>query len=183
MSYVKLGERFFLFGGKRMLTGYDSLAFLVGLLLVAQTFDCVVKSVGLFLVAQTLTLQVGALNVVSLPPRFVDSAVALSVAYIALENLLLKEVANRWLIAGLFGLIFGFSLSTNIQEWGLPKKGLIASLISFSLGSILAVGVCTALFFVLLHYLNRFQWQKKATTLASVVLVGIGFFWFVERTF
>jgi HupE / UreJ protein len=183
MSYVRLGERFLVFGGKRILTGYDSLAFLLGLLLVAQTFNSLVKSVGIFLIAQTLTLQVGALDVISLPPRFVDSAIALSVAYIALENLLLKEVANRWLIAGLFGLIFGFSFSVNIKEWGLPKKGLITSLLSFSLGSILAVGVSAALIFLFLHYLNRFEWQKKATTFASVILVGVGFFWFVKRTF
>jgi hypothetical protein len=183
MSYVRLGERFLVFGGKRILTGYDSLAFLFGLLLVAQTFGSLLKSVGIFLIAQTLTLQVGALDVISLPPRFVDSAIALSVAYIALENLLLKEATNRWLIAGLFGLIFGFSLSVNIKEWGLPKRGLIASLLSFSLGSILGVGVSAALILVFLHYLNRFQWQKKATAFASVVLVGIGFFWFVKRTF
>lgn len=183
MSYVRLGERFLVYGGKRILTGYDSLAFLLGLLLVTQTFDCLVKSVGIFLIAQTLTLQFGALDVISLPPRFIDSAVALSVAYIALENLLLKEVANRWLIAGLFGLIFGFSFSANIKEWGLPKKGLVTSLLSFSLGSILGVGVSVALIFVFLHYLNRFQWQKKATMFASLILVGIGFFWFVKKTF
>ena len=183
MSYLRLGMRFLALGGKRILTGYDYLAFLIGLFLVGQTSCTRLRVAGVFVVSQALTFLIGALDLANLPPKFVGSAIALSVAYIAAENLLLKEITNRWLVACFFGLIYGFSSSMIIREWGLPQNGRLASLLTFNLGAILAVGIVVALVSLAFFYLNRFHWQKRITNCTSLILMCFGFFWFIRRTF
>ena len=183
MSYLRLGTRFLALGGKRILTGYDYLAFLIGLFLVGNTSSNQLKAGGAFVSSQALTFLIGALDIAALPSKFVGSAIALSVAYIAVENLLLKEIANRWLVAGFFGLVYGFSSSTIVREWGVPRKDRLASLLTFNLGGILAVGIVAGLMSLAFFYLSRFHWQKKVTTWTSLILMCFGFYWFIQRTF
>lgn len=183
MSYLKLGTRFMALGGRRILTGYDYLAFLVGMFLVGQTSSTRLRVAGAFVSSQVLTFLIGALDIATLPSKFVGSAIALSVAYIAVENLLLKETTNRWLVACFFGLIYGFSSSMIVRELGLPRKGRLASLLTFNLGTILAVSIVVAAVSVAFFYLNRFHWQKRVTTWTSLALMCFGFFWFIRRTF
>jgi hypothetical protein len=183
MSYLRQGTRFLVLGGRRILTAYDYLAFLLGMFLVGQTSSARLKVAGAFALSQALTFLIGALGIATLPSRFVGSAIALSVAYIAVENLLLKEITNRWLVGCFFGLIYGFSTSMIVREWDIPRKGRLASLLTFNLGAILAVGIIVALVSLAFSNLNRFHWQKRVTTWTSLILMCFGFFWFIRRTF
>ncbi len=181
-SYLKLGTRFLYFSIRSFLNEYEYLAFLIALLVVGGTLGSRVKAAGALLLGHTATFVLGVNGALSLPPRFIDSAVALGVAYIAVENLILKEATNRWLIACFFGLIYGFDFSSAIKDWGLPRKGLIVSLIFFNLGTILGVMTITVLMAWVMNRLTRLQRQRVATTIASVGLMTMGFFWFVKRT-
>jgi hypothetical protein len=183
MSFLRLWSRWLLIGGSRVINSHECLAFLFGLLLVGQGLKNRAKVTGAFLLSETLTFLLGALNFVALPQKFVGSAVALSVAYISIENLLIKELSNRWLIALFFGLIYGFSFSSPALGMALPQKGTSFSLLTTSLGIILVIAALAALSSLLLHFLRRLRFHKQVVILASMILMSFGFLSFAQRTF
>lgn len=183
MSFLKVWTRWLLIGGSRVISSYECVAFLFGLLLVGQGLRSRAKVTGAFLLSQTLTFLLGAFNLVALPQKFVGSAIALSVAYISIENLLIKELSNRWLIALFFGLIYGFSFSSTAAGWALPQKGMLFSLLTISLGIVLAASILAALSSLFLHHLGRLRFHRHVTTLASMILMSFGFLSFARRTF
>jgi HupE/UreJ protein len=183
MSFLKLWTRWLLIGGSRVISSYECVAFLFGLLLVGQGLRSRAKVTGAFLLSQTLTFLLGAFNLVVLPQKFVGSAIALSVAYISIENLLIKELSNRWLIALFFGLIYGFSFSSTAAGWALPQKGMLFSLLTISLGIVLAASILAALASLFLHHLGRLRFHRHVITLASMILMSFGFLSFARRTF
>ncbi len=69
-----------------------------------------------------------------LPSRFVESAIALSIAYVAVENLAVREPKHRWLLTFFFGLVHGFGFASVLAEIGLPPSGVVPSLVSFNVG-------------------------------------------------
>src|SRR5262249_49289554 len=148
-------------GGNRVVKSYECLAFLLGLLLVGHDLKSRARVTGAFLLSETLTFLLGAFSLVGLPQKFIGSAMALSVAYISIENLLIKELSNRWLIALFFGLIYGFSFSSPAAETALPHKGPLFSLLAAGLGIILVIGALATLSSLLVHYLGRLRFHKQ----------------------
>jgi hypothetical protein len=100
-------------GVQHIFTGYDHLAFLVGLLVMTTTLFSLVKVVTSFTVAHSLTLALAAFQIVNLPPRLIESLIALSIAYIAMENFTGRTLIHRWKITFLFGLVHGFGFSNS----------------------------------------------------------------------
>ena len=125
---------FILLGIEHILTGYDHIAFLIGLIVIGLTTREVLKIITAFTIAHSITLLLAALQVISLNPRFVESVIALSICYIALENLFRKEVKYRWLITFCFGLIHGFGFASALQELIVGKANLVLSVVSFNFG-------------------------------------------------
>ncbi|MGH2361183.1 MAG: HupE/UreJ family protein, partial [bacterium] len=127
---------FFMLGVEHILIGWDHRLFLMCLLLLGGRFWGLIKIVTAFTIAHSITLAAAALDLVTLPSRLVESAIALSIAYVAAENVLLRDRAasKRWLVAFIFGLVHGFGFSSVLKELGLPKEGLIWSLLGFNLG-------------------------------------------------
>ena len=129
-----------LLGMEHIFTGYDHLAFLFGLLLVAGARGLrggtryILGVVTAFTVAHSVTLIAAGLGWVRLPSRFVESAIALSIAYVAVENLAVREPRHRWLLTFFFGLVHGFGFASVLAEIGLPPSGVIPSLVSFNVG-------------------------------------------------
>jgi hypothetical protein len=183
MSFLKLWTHWLLIGGSRVISSYECVAFLFGLLLVGQNLKNQAKVTGAFLLSQTVTFLIGAFNLVALPQKFIGSAVALSVAYISIENLLIKELSNRWLIALFFGLIYGFSFSSTSVEWAFPQRGRLFSLLTINLGVAFVVSVVAALSSLLRHYVGRLRFHKQVITLTSMILMSFGFLSFAKRTF
>jgi hypothetical protein len=130
-----------------------------------------------------VTFSIGAFNVAVLPERFLGSAIALSVAYIAIENLLIKEISNRWLIALFFGLIFGFSFSSPNTGLGISQNSRAFPLFTIGLGITFAVGSLVVLMSLTFRYFSHFRCFKQIITLASLLLMSFGFFTFARRTF
>src|SRR5262249_61906099 len=93
----------------------------------------VLKVVPAFTVAHSLTLILAALDVISLPSRFVESAIAASIVYIALENMAPREPRYRWPIAFLFGLVHGLGFAAMLRPI-LPPHGVVVPLVAFNVG-------------------------------------------------
>ncbi len=122
-----------------------------------------------------------------LPGRWVESAIALSIAYVAAENVLVREPRHRWMLAFGFGLVHGFGFAGVLAEIGLPQRGLLASLLSFNVGVELGQATIVALAFPVLHQLARRgarRWYRPAVLLAGSAIVFLfAMLWLVERAF
>jgi hydrogenase/urease accessory protein HupE len=172
---------FLALGVEHIFTGYDHLLFLVGLLLLGGRFWSLFKIVTAFTVAHSVTLILAALEVVNVPPRIVEPAIALSIAYVGAENFFLKSTDRRWIIAFAFGLIHGFGFAGILREMGLPQRGLVLSLLSFNVGVEAGQLAVVAVVLPVILLIRRQAWQRRAVYAASLAITGMGLYWFVER--
>jgi hypothetical protein len=173
---------FVLLGVEHILTGYDHLVFLGALLIVVRQLSALLKIVTAFTVAHSLTLAASALGVLAPDPRLVEPAIALSVAYVGLENFFVRDAGRRWRVALLFGLVHGFGFAGVLGEIRLPHDELLPALLAFNLGVELGQLLVIALAVPLLAWLGRRAWfdARAVPVLSSlVILAGIG--WFAER--
>ena len=176
-SFVTLGIH-------HILSGYDHLLFLIGLLLSGGSLLALVKIVTAFTVAHSVTLSLAVTNVVSLPDRLVEAVIALSIAFVAAENLAPKPaVSRRWIVSFLFGLVHGFGFSSALRELGLTRQGLVLSLFGFNLGVEIGQALVIAVLLPFLVLLRRSGWQARAVTASSVAILAAGVILFVERLF
>jgi len=189
-EYLKMGV-------EHIFTGYDHILFLCGLLIIAGItgkrarglragFVYTLKIVTAFTIAHSITLISAALGLVSVPTRLSESGIALSIAYIGIENLAVGDPRYRWLLTFGFGLVHGFGFATVLREVGLPRNGLVLSLLSFNLGVEVGQICIVALLFPLLHLVasRRVALYERAVVQAgSGLIVLFGLLWFVERAF
>jgi hypothetical protein len=181
-------------------SGYDHILFLLSLLLPAvvvhrgrswepsegfrPAFADVLKTVTAFTVAHSLTLSLATLQVVTLPARISESAIALSVVLAALNNLFPIVRGSRWIVAFCFGLVHGFGFASVLTDLGLPKGVLVVALVGFNLG--VEVGQITIVAgFLPLAYLVRRTWLYRRVVLVggSGAIAMVAALWFVERAF
>jgi hypothetical protein len=174
-------REFTVLGIQHIFTGYDHVLFLVGLLLVARGFRSLVAIVTSFTVAHSITLALATLGAVDPVGWMVEAAIALSIAYVGIENLVAREVRHRWLLTFAFGLVHGFGFAGILREMELDKGGLVASLVAFNLGVELGQVAIVALLWPALRALQRAAWRERVVRAASAVIVGFGLYWFVER--
>jgi hypothetical protein len=175
-------------GMEHIFTGYDHLAFLCGLLLVATGRGLrggvryILGVVTAFTVAHSVTLIAAGLGWVRLPARFVESAIALSIGWVAIENLAVREPRHRWLLTFGFGLVHGFGFASVLREIGLPPSGVVPSLLSFNvgveLGQLCVVGALAPL---LLWLVPRHRLDATVRTVGSSVLAVLSTLWLCER--
>ncbi|HET9643942.1 MAG TPA: HupE/UreJ family protein [Burkholderiaceae bacterium] len=180
--------------------GYDHILFLLSLLLPAalvmrngawrpaerlrQPLLDVVKIVTSFTVAHSITLSLATLGVVSLPSRWVESAIALSVVLAALNNVFPVFQGRRWLVAFCFGLIHGFGFAGVLQDLGLPQGALLLALVGFNLGVEAGQLAIVALFLPLAFSLRRTGFYRRAVfTGGSLVIALVAGVWLAERVF
>ncbi len=136
-------------GAKHMVTGYDHLLFLVGVIFYLYRTSDVIRYVSLFTLGHSLTLLLGVLANVPANANLIDAIIGLSVVYKGFEHIggfdrtLSWRPGPRWAVF-IFGLFHGFRLATKLQELALPEQGLMANLRSFNvgveMGQILALG-------------------------------------------
>jgi len=175
---------FFALGIEHILTGYDHLLFLLALMLRGGGLWSLLKIITAFTIAHSITLALAALDVVVLPGALVESVIALSIAYVALENLLPRyAVSRRWAVSFLFGLVHGFGFSSVLREIGLPKENLLLSLLNFNLG--VEAGQLTVVLLVVpvLMRLKSRSWEPRMVATVSGVILAVGLVLFVERAF
>jgi hypothetical protein len=176
LQFLGLGVHHIFLGG-------DHVAFLVGLLLMGGPLLNIVKIVTAFTLAHSVTLSLAALDLVTLPARLVEAGIALSIAYVALENLFFTTFDKRWLVSLVFGFMHGFGFATVLKEMHLATSGLAASLFFFNVGVEVGQILIVALVVPLLWALGRTPVYRPTVRLASVAILSAGAFWFFQRAF
>ncbi|MBI5774934.1 MAG: HupE/UreJ family protein [Verrucomicrobia bacterium] len=174
--------KFLKLGVGHIFLGYDHICFLVALIVVSR-FRELVKIVTAFTVAHSITLILAALEWVTLPTRLVESGIALTIVYVALENLWVKDTRHRWLLTFGFGLIHGFGFANVLRETGLPTTGLVRCLLSFNVGVELGQLAIVLALLPLALWLGKWRHGRKVVVALSLVLALFGAAWFVERAF
>lgn len=181
-------------------TGYDHILFLISLLLPAvlvynnkkwqaaphfkAPFFDILKVVTAFTLAHSITLTLATLHVVSLPSRWIESVIALSIILAALNNIYPYILGRRWLVAFIFGLIHGFGFATVLADLGLTDSTLVVALVGFNVG--VEIGqLCIVIVFVPIAYSLRHSrfYQNLVIYGGSVLVVLIASVWFIERAF
>jgi len=175
-------RRFVRLGVAHIFLGYDHICFLLALIVVSR-FTELIKIITSFTVAHSITLILAALKIVTIPARLVECGIALTIVYVAAENLCRKHIAHRWRVTFFFGLIHGFGFANVLAELGLPRAATVRCLLAFNVGVELGqLGiVLTLLPLVVLLEKSRHAPKVKAAVSAGVGLFGLG--WFAERAF
>jgi hydrogenase/urease accessory protein HupE len=180
-------QRFVRSGIEHIAIGPDHVLFLIGLLLVGGGLWPLVRIVTAFTLAHSITLSLAVLDVVTPPARIVEPAIALSICYVGVDNLLRRPDSRdrRAWIALVFGLVHGFGFASVLREMDLPSQLLGWSLFAFNVGVeigqlAIVVVVATALAWVRRVRPAASRWVVLG---GSMAVIWAGFYWFVERTF
>ena len=170
---------FMYIGAKHMLTGYDHLLFLVGVIFFLFRKREVFLYVTLFTIGHSLTLLVGVLNNIALNPYLIDAIIGLSIVYKGFDNLggfnrLLGFQPNTKIAVTVFGLFHGFGLAAKIQDFSLPQADLWKNLLAFNVG--VELGQFIALGFILigLSFWRRHSSFYTFSTATNTVLIMWG---------
>jgi hydrogenase/urease accessory protein HupE len=174
-SFLKMGI-------EHILTGYDHLVFIVGLVLARARLRSLLTIVTAFTIAHSITLALAALDVWSPSPRIVEPAIALSIAYVGIENFFVKDASKRWRITFPFGLIHGFGFAGALREIALPRASVPTALVSFNLGVEAGqLAVLAVLLPVILLLRDRSWFEPKGVRILSGAVALAGGIWFVAR--
>ncbi len=170
---------FMYIGAKHMVTGYDHLLFLFGVIFLLTRTHEVLIYVTLFTLGHSITLLLGVLAGLQVNAYLVDAVIGLSVVYKGFDNLggftaLLGRRPNPKLMVLLFGLVHGLGLATKLQDFELPRDHLLGNLLAFNLG--VEVGQFTALAFMLLliNLWRRHRSFSRSALLTNTFLMAAG---------
>jgi hydrogenase/urease accessory protein HupE len=178
-------RRFLRLGVEHIFTGYDHIAFLIGLLLLGGTVRELVKIVTAFTVAHSITLALAALAVFSPSSRVVEPLIAASIVFVGIEDLWAlrrsrteSALRHRWMVTFAFGLVHGFGFASVLRQLELPRRLLATGLVSFNLGV-----ECGQLCIVLLALplLRRLRTWKAFAPAASTCIAALGAIWLLQR--
>ncbi len=165
---------FIYLGAKHMVTGYDHLLYLAGVIFYLGKLVDVVKFVSLFAIGHSITLLFGVLAGVHVSPYFIDAIIGLSICYKALENLgSIRFVDPKVAVFG-FGLVHGFGLSTKLQDLALSSDGLIPNMIYFNIGVEIGQVIGLVFLFIGLTWLRDRSNFEPVSQNTNVVLFGAG---------
>jgi HupE / UreJ protein len=165
-------------------TGSDHILFITALCLLNNHLKTILWQATAFTVAHSITLALSSKGVISLPTAITEPLIALSIVFVAVENLLISELKPwRILIVFLFGLVHGLGFAAALNEIGLPRNKFLTSILSFNAG--VEIGQILVILFVfglLIFPLGEKSWYKKRVVYPISVLIAlIAGFWTVER--
>ena len=164
--------------------GLDHILFILGLFLLSTRLAPLLWQVTMFTVAHTITLGLAMNGIIELPANVVEPLIALSIAYVGVENILDRKLQrSRLVLVFMFGLLHGLGFASVLSDFGMPKDDFALALISFNIG--VEFGQLAV---ILMAYLMIRMWFKERTIYRKVVIVPgslaisvIGLYWFFER--
>ncbi|NOU69379.1 hypothetical protein GC096_35770 [Paenibacillus sp. LMG 31461] len=167
------------FGMEHLFTGYDHLLFLLGLVIVRLKWREYLKIVTAFTVGHSITLALAATGMVSIPGSIIEPLIALSIVFVAAENLLRKQHKWRWLITAFFGLIHGFGFAGVLE--GRFTGHIALPLFSFNLGIEIGQLIVLAVLLPIIHTIGLTRWRTQTLYALSGMIGLFGIYWFIER--
>jgi len=165
--------------------GLDHILFVLGIFLLSPRLKTMLLQVTAFTVAHSITLGLSIYGVVSLPSRVVEPLIALSIAYVAIENLVTRELKPwRLALVFMFGLLHGLGFAGVLRELGLPRGEFLTGLLTFNLG--VEGGQLTVIAIAMLltwPVVNRGWYRHRVVIPASLVIAAIGIYWTIARLY
>ena len=170
---------FLYIGAKHMVTGYDHLLFLVGVLFFLYRSKDVLIYVSFFTLGHSVTLLLGVWNDIQVNAYLIDAIIGLSIVYKGFDNLggfkqLLGFQPNTKAAVLIFGLFHGFGLATKLQEFEFGKEGLIQNLIAFNVGVELGQFLALTFVLIILSFWRRHASYLKFSTVSNTLLMSGG---------
>lgn len=168
-------------------TGYDHLLFLFGLLVVCRSFRSIVGIISCFTIAHSITLALATLSIVNIPSSVIEPAIAASIFYVGVENLVRRgaEPRGRWALTFAFGLIHGFGFASVLRELGIGTNGhgLAMPLFTFNLGvEIGQVSIALVVLPIVWQLRKLPAFVRRGVPILSALVALAGLYWFLERT-
>ncbi len=187
VSGVEVGWIYLKLGFEHILPlGLDHILFVVGLFLLSPKLKPLLAQITCFTVAHSITLALSMYGIISLPSYIVEPVIALSIIFIAVENILSSKLHSwRLVIVFLFGLVHGMGFAGVLKELGLPKTQFLNALITFNvgveLGQITVVLIC---FLLVGLWFKSHKWYHKRIVIPASAMIGIvALYWTIERIF
>lgn len=176
-EYVRMGIM-------HILTGFDHLSFVLGLLILAPSLRTLLFTISAFTLSHSITLALGILGTVTINTAFVEAMIALSILFLAKEitmpNVTLTK-KHLGFVAFLFGFIHGLGFSSSLSDIGLPHNEIPLSLFSFNLG--IELGQITFILFasIILYFLHKFLKKSLLNTILAYLIGSISAYWLLQR--
>ncbi|MBS1595248.1 MAG: HupE/UreJ family protein [Bacteroidetes bacterium] len=164
--------------------GFDHILFVAGLCLLSTNIRTLLWQATAFTVAHTLTLILSMKNIIVVPPAIVEPIIALSIAFIAIENIVMTELKPwRVLVVFAFGLVHGMGFASALNELGLPRNAFYTSLISFNVGVELGQAtIILGIYFSLIYWFGHKPWYRKYIVYPLSGLIAlVAVYWTVTR--
>jgi hypothetical protein len=166
--------------------GLDHILFVVGLFLLSARLSSLLWQISSFTIAHTLTLGLAMAGIISAPASFVEPLIALSIVFVAVENLMTGTL-HRWrpVVVFMFGLLHGLGFASVLNDIGLAPTSFFVGLIGFNLGvefgQLTVIAIC---FLLVGFWFSKKPWyRQRITNPASLLIAIIGAWWFVERMY
>ena len=163
--------------------GLDHILFVIGIFLLSPRWKTMLLQVTAFTIAHSITLGLSIYGIVSLPSRIVEPLIALSIAYVAIENLFTRELkAWRLGLVFIFGLLHGLGFAGVLRELGLPREEFLTALLTFNLGveggQLTVIG---AALLVVAPVMNKGWYRQRVVIPASIAIAATGLYWTLVR--
>ncbi len=166
--------------------GFDHILFVISLCLLNTKIKTILWQATAFTVAHTITLALSMKGVIKLPADIVEPLIALSIMFVAIENILLSQL-KPWRIAivFMFGLVHGMGFASALNEIGLPRNKFFTSIFSFNVGvEIGQITVISAVFlFIIIPFGKKPGYKKYIVYPISALIALIAGYWTIQRIF
>jgi len=175
-------RQFLLLGIEHIVTGWDHLAFLFGLLVVGGKLRDAVKIITSFTLAHSLTLALATLNIIRVSPSIVEPLIAASVIYVGFENIVRDNFSKRWMLTLAFGLVHGCGFASVLRDLGVGQDGtsVVTPLVCFNLGVELGQLAIAAIMLPLIWKLKP-AFPKRWLPATSVGLIVLGSYFLLQH--
>lgn len=187
MSKADAAMLYLILGFKHILPlGVDHILFVLSLFLLSPKLKTILWQSLAFTIAHSVTLGLAAYNIINPPSHIIEPLIALSIVYVALENIFSPRLkASRIGIVFLFGLVHGMGFAGALAEMGLPNNAYFTSLLMFNVGVELGqITVILAAYFLLAKWFSGKEYYRTRIVIPiSIIIAAMAVFWTIERIF
>ena len=175
LSYLSLGT-------SHLFDGLDHILFIFGLLFCLSGLLNIIKTITAFTIAHSMTLGLTVFQIITLPQGTVEALIALTIIYLALEISRTKgKIKSPWIMAFSFGLLHGLGFASALIDIGIENNKMLLSLLFFNIGIELAQIALIPIPLLLIYLSEKYNYFEKLKLVASLVIGGFGFYWFIDR--
>jgi len=164
--------------------GFDHILFVISLCLLSTKISTILWQASAFTVAHSITLALSTQSIIVAPTQLIEPVISLSIAFVAIENIVLNELKPwRIIIVFFFGLVHGMGFASALNEVGLPRNNFLTSIIAFNLGVEIGQIAIIALVFGLIvtPFGKRLTYKRKLVYPISTIIALLATYWTIER--